>query len=404
MKKLTILFSLALAVVAAAGASYVTSVLLTATTLPALTMPLTAVLFLGSLIFQLPKGVLASTPFLFGICEKVQNTLIDLLGSNSPELKRTMTGYLSAVKSPQNMAGVTIAPPDQGNGKDRQARITYLQRGCAADIVTTDSGLCTAEVFKSPLEKTVSITRYIATKWMGFNESDMRKLCEEDSSFRARVMNSEIDSLMVGLNKALIVLQNANFGKFSPFSNQPAYSTSKNVNLLNLCGNGIDYSGESDIIEDFKLLDTTSKPILIGAGKLSKYVSMAKVGCCNDIGINTGLAGQFDFFHDRFVESIIGANGFIGLVPGYVQLLTWNRFVGDYKKESPSFAAGTVLDPITGITLDMEWKYDDCKYQYIMRFALYYELFFIPVDSFATCDDLSGVNFTLPYTAKNGTC
>lgn len=404
MKKLAILFNLALAVVAAAGASYVTSMLLTATTLPALTMPLTAVLFLGSLFLQMPKGSFLATPFLVGLCEKVQSSLLSLLGSNSPELKRTMTGYLSAVKSPQNMAGVTVVPIDQGNGKDRQVRITYLQRGCAADIVTTDNGLCTAEVFKSPLEKTVSITRYIATKWMGFNESDMRKLCEQDSAFRARVMNAEIDSLMVGLNKSLIVLQNANFGNFSPFSNIPAYSHNKSVALLNLCGNGIDYSGEADIMEDFKLLDTTSKPILVGAGKLSKYVSMAKVGCCNDIGINTGLAGQFDFFHDRFVESIVGANGFIGLVPGYVQLLTWNRFVGDYKKESPSFSAGTVIDPVTNIELDMEWKYDDCKYQYIMRFALYYELFFIPVDSFAACDDLSGVNFTLSYTAKNGIC
>lgn len=351
------------------------------------------------------KGYAFATPFTVGLCEAIQTSLIGLLGNNSPELKRTQVGYLQAVVSPQNTAGVTMVPVDPGNGKFKQVRITYIQRGCSDDVVLTCAdGSCDAEVFKSPLETLVEVTDCISTKWMGFNESDMRKLCEPDGTYRARVMNSQIDVLMVELDKALIALQNANFGNFPPTNLPAAYDSCKDVILLNTCENGISYAGEAEIIEDFKLLDTTSRPILIGAGRLSRYVTMAKVGCCNDTGINTSQAGAFDFFHDRYVEGIIGANGFIGLVPGYVQLLTWNQFVGDYRKENDTFSHGTITDPLTGITLDQEWIYDPCTYQYKHRFKLHYELHFIPVDSFAACDELEGVNFTLCYTATASDC
>lgn len=404
MKKFITLSLLALSALIVLTASYfISEGIASFFGIPKLTLPMTGILFLAALFGSSTKkiGALHDTPFTEGLCEKVQSSLIQLFGAKAPEVKRTQVGYLQAITSPQNMAGVTLVPIDPKNGKKKQVRLTLIQRGCEDDIVDTDNGNCSAEEFKSPFEETVDITQYIATKWMGFNEDDMRKLCEPDSQYRERVMNAEIDALMVSLNKKLITIQNANFGNFSPYSEVPAYDSCKDVTLLNAQGNGIDYSGEAEIIEDFKLLDTTSKPILVGAGKLSRYVTMAKVGCCNDLGINTSQAGAFDFYHDRYVESIIGADGFIGLVPGYVQLLTWNKYVGPYVKKSESFEKNTIVDPLTSLKLDFEWKYDDCTEQYIARFKLNYELFFLPAESFADCDELSGVNFTLCYTAKN---
>lgn len=347
-----------------------------------------------------------ATPFTQGLCEKVQSSVLEILGSNkAPELKRTKTGYLSALRSPENLAGVNIVPIDEGNGKKKTVRVTYLQRGCEDDIVTTENTSCSPDVFRSPLEKDINITKYIATKWMAFNVSDMRKLCGPDDLYRASVMNSEVDALMRKLDKELLTIQAANFGEFSPYSQPvPAYQNYKEVKLLNSCASGINYSGEATIMEDFNLLDTQARPIIIGAGNISKYAQMAKIGCCNDLGIDTSKAGAFDFYHDRYVEEIIGAGKFIGLVPGYVQLLTWNKNVGDYAISDAKFEDGTYTDPFTGIKLDMEWKYDDCLKQYIVRFSLNYELHFIPTDSFQTCDELNGVNFTLAYKAVNADC
>ena len=365
---------------------------------PFITLALVATSFLaanknfsGSLM-----AVPASVPFTTGICLAIQDALTNILASKSPSLKRTQVGYLQALVSPQNTAGVTQVPIPL-NGKKRQVRITYIQRGTSSDVAHTEAANCNVEVFPEPKDETIDVTKFIRTKWFGFNQEDMRLLCESGDEYRAQVMNSKIDILMVELDKALIALQAANFGAFNPVN----YGTYKNVEMLNSAGNAINYLGEAKIREDFQNLDSTDKPIVIGSGNLSLYASMAQIGCCNDLGQDLSQAGNLDFFRDRFVDQILGANHFIGLVPGYVQLLTWNKYVGEYFVDNnPIFSQGTVVDPFTGIQVDMKWVYDyDCNEQYKVRFFLNYDLWFIPTDSFASGDELEGVNFTLHYRA-----
>jgi hypothetical protein len=111
-------------------------------------------------------------------------------------------------------------------------------------------------------------------------------------------------------------------------------------------------------------------------------------------------AGDFDYFTDRFAGTILGdADEFIGIVPGAIQMLTYNKYKGSYKKESPSFSKGTIVDPYTGLELDMRWKYDDCEEKYILTFGLWYNLFFLPANAFAVGDGLVGVNYSLNYKA-----
>lgn len=353
-------------------------------------------LFLGSIFtYNAKTGVLFDTPFTKGLCVAIQTDLNTLLGKNDPALSRTAVGYLQALKSPQNTAGITYVPVDPGNGKFKKVRVTWIQRGTEDNIVTEEQADCEPQVFAEPEETDVEVTKYIGTKWFGFNRSDLRKLCEKDSDYRGRVMSAQIDALMVKLDKQLIALQAANFGAFNPV----IYTGHKEVTMINSEGTGIVYIGEAKIQDDVKNLNANGKIIAIGAGNLSLYASMAKIGCCNQLGQDLSQAGNMDFFYDKYVDSILGANHFIGLIPGYVQLLTWNKYVGEYREETPTFATGTVLDPVTNVTLDMKWEYKSCKEQWAVRFSLNYELWFIPTDSFAAGDELEGVNFTLHYKA-----
>lgn len=353
-------------------------------------------MFIASVFIVAPKNALFDTPFTVGLCEKIQTTLNDLLGNNAPELMRTEVGYLQALTSPQNTAGVTYVPVDPGNGKNKKVRITWIQRGTDDNIVTSEPANCDPEVFQSPLETDIAVTKYIGTKWFGFNENDMRKLCEDDASYRGRVMSAQIDALMVKLDKQLITLQSANFGAFNPV----IYTGYKDVTMINTAGDGITYIGEANMKEDFRNLNATAKPLVIGAGNLSLYSTMAKIGCCNQLGQDlSNAAADIDFFRDRYVDQILGANHFIGLIPGFVHLLTWNKYVGNYRKETPTFSKGTIMDAFTGLTLDMKWEYKSCEEQYAVQFSLNYELWFIPTDSFAEGDELEGVNFTLHYRA-----
>lgn len=353
-------------------------------------------LFFGSIFsFNLDKGILFDTPFTQGLCVAIQTDLNTLLGRNDPALSRTPVGYLQALRSAQNMAGVSYVPVDPGNGKFKKVRVTWIQKGTEDEIVTTEQANCDPQVFAEPLEEDVEVTKYIGTKWFGFNTSDLRKLCEKDSDYRGRVMMARIDALMVKLDKQLITLQSANFGAFNPV----IYTGHKEVTMINAGGDGASYIGEANMQDDFRNLNTSAKPIVVGAGNLSLYATLAKIGCCNQLGQDLSQAGNMDFFYDNHVNSILGANHFIGLVPGYVQLLTWNKYVGEYRKEEATFATGTILDPVTNITLDMKWEYKSCDEQWAVRFGLNYELWFIPTDSFAAGDPLEGVNFSLHYKA-----
>lgn len=340
------------------------------------------------------QGALYVT-FTQGICEKVQMSLNQILNAKTPNLLRTPLGYLDALISPQNTGGVMIVPVNDTNGKKRQVRIKFLKRGTSDDIIDTIPGDCNMDIEKEPYEDTVDITNWIGTKWLGFTEDEMDKLCEANSFFMEQTIRGEIDALCVGLNKKLLAEQAANFGKFY------GGSTIEAVSLLSGVKNSPLFYGESQIMELFTDLGLTGRPIMVGAGNLAHYVRQTSIGCCNDNGINLGQAGAFDFFRDRYVQTEIGANMAIGLVPGYVQLLTWNKYTGTRKKENASFSHTTITDPVTGLTFDMKWKYDDCEEKYVVRLGIFYELFFIPSASFDAADELFGFNGSLKFRIDN---
>ena len=340
-----------------------------------------------------------SSPAVFteGLCEKVQTSLNDLMGNNAPEAKRTPVGYLQAILSPTNRAGFSSIPVDQGNGKKRSVRVTYAQRGTEDDITDTYNNGCTPEISKTPFEDIVSVNTPLSTKGISFSEDEMRKLCEADSAWMARVINSELNPFMTALNKRLITLQAANFGNFADGTNGV-----KSRELINGDDGYAYYNGEVDILNDFEDIDAGSRPMLIGSGMLRDYTRLTDIGCCNAAGVELGSAGDFDYFNDRHVGAILGnANDFIGLAPGNVQLVTYNKYKGTYRKENDVFSKGTIIDPYTGLELDMRWKYDDCNEVYTLSFSLWYSLYFLPANAFAASDALEGVNYSLHYRGVN---
>ena len=348
--------------------------------------------------FSTPKNFAFSAPFEFtaGICANIQSSLNDLMGVNSPEMKRTPVGYLQAITSPTNTAGLSVIPIDSNNGKKHKVTVKYAKRGVEDDVQDTYNNGCNADVSKVPYEDTVEITDVLSLKGLAFSEDEMRKLCEADQTWIARQINAHLDPFMVSLNKKLITLQSTNFGNFADGS-----ATVKSRQLIESSDNSPVYYGENQILNDFEDIDAPGRPMLIGAGKLRDYTRMAGIGCCNAQGLNIGEAGQFDYFSDRHVGTILGdADEFIGLAPGNVQLLTYNKYKGDYRKNNNgNYAKTTIIDPFTGLELDMRWKYDDCFEIWILTFSLWYNLWFLPSDAFESTDPLNGVNYTLNYKA-----
>lgn len=362
---------------------------------PDLTVGIGLSIFAVSLLANETKGKLYMA-FTQGICQRVQESLISILGSNSPSLRRGQYGYLNALQSPQNLSGVTKIQIDPGNGKKKGVRLTFIQRGLESDVKTTPITNCATEIEPTPFQQDVDITSYLRSPGIKFSEDEMRKLCEGDMEFMSSVVNAQIDALVKVLNKNLLATQNVNFGNFNP--NTPGVvGDKKTVILLTGQKRVPHYMGESEILEAFEDLDWSGRPIVVGSGNLSHYVRQVGIGCCNENGINLAQAGAMDYFKDRYVEGIIGANEFIGLVPGMVQLMTWNKYVGTYKKENDVFSHTTITDPVTGLTFDMKWKYNDCDDSYSVHFGIWYDLYFIPTNAFAAGDELEGTNGSLNF-------
>lgn len=329
--------------------------------------------------------------FTEGLCEKVQQDLNATAG-DAPSLKRTQLGYLEALESPQNTAGTTKVATDPGTGKKKTVRLTYIKRaGDESSIVTSKITDCSTTVEPAPFEEDVEITSYIGTPGIKFDRAQMRKLCQPDSAYMTEQVNAQIDLLMRVLNKKLLVAQEAQFGTFM------GGDTYKAVALLKGNNGSANFRGEAEMLEYFADLDVMGRPIVVGAGNLALYMRQTGIGTGNQDGQNIGQGGQMDFFRDRFVEPIMGANAFIGLVPGMVQLLTWNEYVGDFAADSPTFSHGTIVDPKTGIQIDQRWHFNDCDDTFSLNLGLYYKLHTIPNDAFAAEDDLYGYNGSLKF-------
>ncbi len=359
---------------------------------------LTTVIYSGVVVsdYQMPK-LLFSAPFAFteGICPNLQIGLNDLLGSNAPEAKRTPVGYLQAITSPMNTGSMTQIPVDVGTGKKKLVDVTLVQRGTEDDFQDTYNNGCTPEISKTPFEDTVEVTNVLSSKGIAFSEDEMRKLCEDDQTWIARIINAEMDAFMVRLDKRLITEQNTNFGNYANGS-----ASVQSFQMMNTAAGSARYMGEVGVLNAFEDIYANNRPMLIGQGNLRDYTMLQKIGCCNDQGIDIGRTGGFDYFRDPHVGAITGdANDVIGIAPGHMQFLSWNKYRGKYAKNYGNIIKTTIMDPYTGLMLDMRWKYDDCDEVWILTFSIWFEPWFLPANAFKSGDPLEGVNYTLKMRA-----
>ena len=328
--------------------------------------------------------------FTQGLCQKLQTTLNRTAGQNAPALKRDRVGFLEALISDENRAGVEMIPIET-NGKKRLVQIDYYQRGTEADVDLTGNTSCSADIEKEPLETIVSVDEVISTKGLIFNEDEMRKLCEADDVWVSNVLMGQMNAINVALNKQLLALQAANFGTFADGAVQ------KTVKLFEDTTNAARGIATAQIRHEYEKTAASGAPLMIGGGTLDLFAKATQIACCNDLGADLSRWTDYRYYNDRFVEGVIGTGEFIVLAPGAVQLVTWNKYVGSYAKRNDVFEHATIVDPFTGLTYDLKVHYDDCNDQWTIKFFLNWTLFFIPNNAFEATDDLSGVNYTFNW-------
>ena len=329
--------------------------------------------------------------FTQGLCQKLQTDLNSVAGMNAPALKRDRVGYLDALMSEENRMGFE-AIPIPTNGKNRTVQVNYIQRGTDADVNLTCTNSCDTEQEIAPFETNVSITNCLETKGMKFSEDQMRKLCEADSVYVSNVIMSQMNAINTALNKQLLAEQASNFGKFADGTTQ------KSIKLFEATTNAPRAIASAQIRHEYDLVGASGAPMIVGGGNFDLYAKTQQIACCNaNTGTDLSRWTDYMYFNDRFVESVVGANEFVVLAPNAVQLLTWNKYVGDYAKRNDVFEHGTITDPFTGLTYDLKVHYDDCADEWSIKLLLNWELFFIPSNAFKVGDPNAGVNYTFNF-------
>lgn len=338
------------------------------------------------------------------ICPSLQASLNEVAGNNAPALRRDRVGLVEALMSPANKAGFEAIPIDPKNGKEKSVRVNYYQRLTEDTVNESLTDTCDSGTEHAPLCDTITLTKALETDNLVFDEDNMRKLCaplgETDEVWRSRIIMAQMNALLTKLNKNLHALLKINKGTFMDGS------TIKNIQLFNTFGDdgaGARQFAIANILNEFEEAGLAGTPMVIGSGDLNLYYKALGIGSVNLYGADLSkLNGETAYFYDRFVPSVWGVNEFVALAPGVAQLLTWNRYVGEYAKKTPTFEHGTIVDPFTGLTFDLKMHYDDCKDTYYLKLQLVYDLWTVPDDAEDSSGDFYGVNGIFNYKICDG--
>jgi hypothetical protein len=335
------------------------------------------------------------------VCKIVQQDLIDVAKTNAPLLKPEQTGTLDAIVSPINKAGTRQLQTDLRDGKYHQVKLEYITPTTHDEVTDTEGGLCTPGNTVAPKHALVKVTRYREIK-RDFDEEEMRHFLKAPSAYRAQVMASDMNAITRAINRDLVALTLANVGPFIEGG-----ASGKDINLIRNKNGEIraDVSGETTVMEDMQDLAVSGMPMVIGAGNVSRYATLQKLGTANDIGQDISKLKNWMFFRDRDPDLINplapGKSNMIVFAPGACQLITFNKYKGEFAHASPLVQKRTIVNPVKGLEFDWNFKYDDCAERYISTTMLHYDYWVLPSDAFKATDERNGVNYTFHYAAND---
>ncbi len=299
-----------------------------------------------------------------GLCQKIQTNVNQIAGSNAPALGRQPVGIVDALMSALNRFGFTesIVPT---NGKFRAVQIDYIGQLCD-DAVNTDPDVdCNADITPEPLEQLITSFNRLAVK-MDFDETEMRKLCQADSLWVGQNIMRAMNAINVKLDKALIaylvsLLDPADLALYNAdgYPNPLAYATLKN---------------------EFTKIGTSGSPLVVGGSNFNIFAEAQKIACCNSVaGVDLSQIGNGGFYADPSMDVVVGdSKSMFAWAPGVMQLVTWNKYVGEYAVKDSSFEHGTIVDPFTGLRYDLKTSYDDCAEKHFVELSLYWQKWAVP--------------------------
>ena len=324
----------------------------------------------------------------------------------------TPVGFVQALVDPSNTQGVEIIQQAGGeNGHLKQVRVVFKQRALPSEIATTKT--CDPGVEKPRLEEIYSIAME-RHHTIHVDEDTLRTLCDAYSAYQSvpvqsRAQNGvatnalntlaelvydwmlDMDPFRQAINSDLLTAALLNIGYYTDGTG------SKNFDVIKATDNAFVLTGFNQFKQQLSRIGMRGAPIMVGEGNLELAIMAAQYGCCNLQGQDIGKMATnpgFKFYKDVQLGTTFGnANAFLAFMPGSMQLMSWNKYVGEFARAIGTKQRGTFPDPvIPGLRYDFSIQPNECGEYYDLKIDAYYDLFAAPTTMFKTGDRLAKVN------------
>ncbi len=346
-----------------------------------------------------------------------------IMGLNDPQMKVTPVGFTKMLLD--NPTRTEIANLKEiRNGKERELKVRYMQRGTESETVTTDD--CNIEI--SPEWKETTIGRPLFRKLgIYISDDDMRKYQDEATATlsagnpSAPMMNALLQTITV---KANAIIQAMDTDLVSAMSTRWGVNAATGVatpTTLKFGVNGVTSfdDGFVKLLKHSEINEINGKLNVVGNGIFGN-VNIANIlkAAPGANGYDIARAVQFyNFYNDNKTASAWGTNHFGVFSEGSVGLVDFNQFVGPFAGERGGSLFFTLPIPIqlangelSSLVLDAQLKYFDCptkigaetyKRGWVIYLSKSFGLFTAPTDMYADGDPLKGTNGLLHYIAAN---
>lgn len=313
---------------------------------------------------------------------------------------RTGNMLAEVLLSPVNTENVLQRQISPGNSKLRQVELTYKQRLLLDEVSDSAVQDCTAGPMRGENSQVYNLDPAVGVsdKW-SVTPALLQTNCMANDMWFAEEVARSLEVLHRKMNFTLAQKLALNTGNF--------YGGSGAARDVKTRATNIDptYDPIEVIRYAFAELDQNNTPMIFGFGEIYKYFLRVQAACCADLGINVGdflRQNMVAFFRDRDVQNAMTGEGFIGMMPGAAQVLTFNEFSGPNSMmliDEQSLKQGTITDPVTGLTFDYYAELDCGVWKVQLKLA--FDLAVLPDDLFHLGDPMRGVNYILPFDVDN---
>jgi hypothetical protein len=370
---------------------------------------------------------------MIGACENIRREAEDLAGSNYARNLGRSNGALDFITSPDNggVESSLVTAPGENGSKVAQLKVIYDQRArpCQASTSLTTNICNDTAITTSRKQFIKSIGKKITSPIYKFTNDQLVTICKGSKEYIQSFLLNGVRATKERWNEVLLAELNAMVGKnYGWDGTDTAAGSYKNIQLLtSSSGQHIPTPANYVTIEqDFKTMQLTGAPAIIGNGYFDRYMRLNNLACCNSTtpyasAINAAGAA---YFYDHAIGDVVGINKILVLPFGIVKLLTFNI----NKNMEEVFGNGnlgteihiTVPDP-DGLSMftngethpimwnfDMKWDCTDNSWKYM--FSLHWDVFNVyQTDSFSSdtgtpdcTDDLIGMTGVFGYQVTVG--